>query len=334
MKNVIDRERRSPKKGFTLIELLVVIAIIAILVALLLPAVQQAREAARRSSCKNQLKQIGLALQNYHDTYSMFPMGARRATGSWGPSWWVATLPQFEQGAAFEKLTWGQSDGWDRGGNRDVYTQLNPPYMFCPSSPMTETIGRWSGQTRGASYQGVVGTRNIWYAPGQNFTPSNLGWKGGYYYGADNGVFGLNSAHRIRDITDGTSNTLAVVEFSNFMTNQAGTVRVDPRAGASTSRHEWGWNMGTPDAGRNAGRLANLAVFREWSTPNNYVGSQGGCTHGSADRKVNCPPQSAHTGGVQGALADGSVQFFSENINRAIWTLLGARNDGQVIGEF
>ncbi|MDA1018298.1 MAG: DUF1559 domain-containing protein [Planctomycetota bacterium] len=91
--------RTRRKSGFTLIELLVVIAIIAILVALLLPAVQQAREAARRSSCKNNMKQIGLALHNYHDTFSQFPPGTRHR--GWGNSFWISILPQSEQGVVF-----------------------------------------------------------------------------------------------------------------------------------------------------------------------------------------------------------------------------------------
>src|SRR5450432_1678919 len=93
--------------GFTLIELLVVIAIIAVLIALLLPAVQQAREAARRTQCKNNLKQMGLGLHNYHDTYNMFPPGALTAGGDnlWGMSWYIRILPNIDQSVVFNQLT-------------------------------------------------------------------------------------------------------------------------------------------------------------------------------------------------------------------------------------
>ena len=102
------------RRGFTLIELLVVIAIIAVLIALLLPAVQQAREAARRTQCKNNLKQMGLALHNYHDTYNGFPNGnIASAAGGWGMSWYMRILPYVDQAPVFNKLTFsGTHPGW------------------------------------------------------------------------------------------------------------------------------------------------------------------------------------------------------------------------------
>ncbi|NQV25774.1 MAG: DUF1559 domain-containing protein [Rhodopirellula sp.] len=139
------------RKGFTLIELLVVIAIIAILVALLLPAVQQAREAARRSQCKNNLKQIGVALHNYHDVFSCLPNGTvASAVGGWGTSWWVRILPYTDQPALFEQMDFnGAHPGWTHNtgaeggfptsaGYRNGQAASRNPisFMMCPSSPL------------------------------------------------------------------------------------------------------------------------------------------------------------------------------------------------------
>src|ERR1700679_1710963 len=104
----------KPKRpGFTLIELLVVIAIIAVLIALLLPAVQQARESARRTQCKNNLKQLGLALAHYHDSTQKFPCGASGASGGWGHSFWVPILPYIDQAALYNQWNFNfANDGW------------------------------------------------------------------------------------------------------------------------------------------------------------------------------------------------------------------------------
>ena len=117
MSTNVQRSRKS--RGFTLVELLVVIAIIGILVALLLPAVQAAREAARRMSCGNNLKQLALSLHNYHDVHKSFPFGIRASTdgsgasqNGWGPSWYVGTLPFCEQQPMYDAFAWGRDDGW------------------------------------------------------------------------------------------------------------------------------------------------------------------------------------------------------------------------------
>ena len=114
------------KKGFTLIELLVVIAIIAILIALLLPAVQQAREAARRTQCKNNLKQVGLALHNYHDVALSFPIGSNASNtnsngdGHWGVSWWARILPYADQAPLYNTLQFeGNHPGWTHDTGND-----------------------------------------------------------------------------------------------------------------------------------------------------------------------------------------------------------------------
>src|SRR5947207_281778 len=133
--------RSLRRLGFTLIELLVVIAIIAVLVALLLPAVQQAREAARRSQCKNNLKQIGLALHNYLDAYTKFPIGsANTQPGGWGSPLWVAILPYIDEAPRYNKWDFNTAQtGWI-DGNANNGALVNGKKMgkwFCPSSPLS-----------------------------------------------------------------------------------------------------------------------------------------------------------------------------------------------------
>src|SRR4051794_11742030 len=141
---------RRPRFGFTLVELLVVIAIIGVLVALLLPAVQAAREAARRMQCGNNLKQLALGLQNYHDTFLYLPYGARTkhpvgatSGGVWGSSWLVATLPFCEQRPLFDKIAIldnsNSGTGYDSGTIQAAAHNAKIKYMLCPSSPLPET---------------------------------------------------------------------------------------------------------------------------------------------------------------------------------------------------
>lgn len=197
------------KAGFTLIELLVVIAIIAILVALLLPAVQQAREAARRTACKNQLKQIGLGLQNYHDTHSVFPIGEGYVgtTSSFVTNcsnaprrapWTVLVLPYLEESALYESFNFSQqfrslySEAPTSGANFTASNQIVSAY-HCPSFPAPDGLH--------TNYFGVMGggeSEANWVHAGS--MPGRALW--------NNGTLFLNSSVRMRDLTDGTSNTI------------------------------------------------------------------------------------------------------------------------------
>ena len=145
------------RKAFTLIELLVVIAIIAILIALLLPAVQQAREAARRTQCKNNLKQLGLALHNYHDVFNTLPYGVRfSASGeNWGSSFFLSLLPYVEQANAFNRVNMNNWPGW--ATNFPVYNNLDIPGYTCPSTALPKWRERDGVKLLIPCYTGIAG---------------------------------------------------------------------------------------------------------------------------------------------------------------------------------
>ncbi|MFK7777241.1 MAG: DUF1559 domain-containing protein, partial [Gimesia sp.] len=198
---------RIQKRGFTLIELLVVIAIIAILIALLLPAVQQAREAARRSTCKNSLKQIGLALHNYLDTHSTFPPGITRANqhpyagvSGWNTGkvlWSAFILPYMDQGPLYNKIDFSMPDPGKNANNADVRSVKLSIYR-CPSDPGT------TGSSIGPSnYTACVGNSPLGSVSGGGSSYQNNGTS----------VFFTDSKTKIRDITDGTSNTMMISEL-------------------------------------------------------------------------------------------------------------------------
>jgi len=200
--------KRSPR-AFTLIELLVVIAIIAVLIALLLPAVQQAREAARRSQCKNNLKQIGLALHNYHDTHQVFPCGvftgvysSTGGRGARGSGWFHQSLPYIDQSAVYAGISPMMAAGAVVGGDNEIYRapealRRNKVAVFmCPSDPNAGSI---MGPSHADGFQGnyVVCAGSL-----------SMGTYGTAFEGPKDGLFFFQSATRIRDVTDGSSMTM------------------------------------------------------------------------------------------------------------------------------
>jgi len=307
------------RRGFTLIELLVVIAIIAILVALLLPAVQQAREAARRTQCKNNLKQIGLALHNYHDVYRVFPPGNVHKAGSQRTAslaaygWAVFILPQMEQQTVFETLNVNHRD-LDltlRNAQGKLLAQKTLPMYRCPSDRMSDLNSKRSFNNpykihvATSNYVGVIGTR--WATPYQVVVNGRDPW--GMLYG--------DSKTRMRDVIDGTTNTLFVGERD-----------ADCRAGVWIGVRNYQGNG-------NVGNRQHLGrTFFKINHPN-----AGNCEQGFS---------SPHAGGAQFVLVDGSVRFINENINSntttSTWVTpddragtyqrLGRRNDQLVLGEF
>ena len=345
MGNRLVSSRRRP--GFTLVELLVVIAIIGILVALLLPAVQAAREAARRMSCSNNLKQLGLALHNYHDVYKAFPPGVTSVggpgLGHWGVSWLPFMLPFIEQsGMANQLLIGGDHPGWGYSGvsggniNGQRFNNVQIPGFFCPSSPLEKMGNVGSFMHMRPHYVGISGAANgnsqaqpAKY-PDDTFrnnnnvqinccgccTPtvalgvaSNGGVLVGHGWGdSPAGMYCINFAK----ITDGTANTIAIGECGNFWVDAAGQKQ---RINA-----EHGWLMGSPSAGD---RKFNITTVRY--APNEKDLNMPGT--GNNDGPNN-GMYSAHPGGVQVAVADGSVTFISNTINMLTLKRLCSRADG------
>ncbi|MCC7420015.1 MAG: DUF1559 domain-containing protein [Planctomycetaceae bacterium] len=312
------------RRGFTLIELLVVIAIIAILIALLLPAVQQAREAARRTQCRNNLKQLGLALHNYHDTYLSFPIGCRTdAAGGWGQSWWVGILPYIDQGPLYNQ--WNHSVA--NAGYTGQVTLLDGkkiPGVLCPSSTLKETTTANGGNLQLAHYTGIAGA----YPDPTGRAATATMYSDGHF--TTGGVLFFNSRIRIKDITDGTTNTMIVGEQSDWMVDPAGT---KVTCISSYPHSMWMGSTGGTE------RPFNVTTVRQ--TPGYKIseatGDGGvGCpnTGVCGNMGSNNPVQSIHAGGAHVMLGDGSVRFVSNNINLNTFLYLATRDDGQVLGDF
>jgi len=334
------------RSGFTLIELLVVIAIIAILIALLLPAVQQAREAARRSQCKNNMKQIGLALYNYHDVFSSFPIGGRsgRAAPSpapqndhYGSNWRAALLPYVDQAPAYNIINFETGGFWAHISSfQTILRTLRVPIYNCPSSPhgMTNEADL-APAMNGTMVMDYVGISGATPDPGSRASVCAGPFTSGTW--CDNGLLTLGRSLRVRDCVDGTSNTVIVAE-------QSGQVE-----GKEISANYLGGWFGLASNTTN-GSLGNWpadARPADITTTNGYPGGITVVAHPPNSYWDTTPPANAktggkfntiinsfHVGGIHVALGDGSVRFVSENIDMDTLRLLCVRDDGNVIGEF
>jgi prepilin-type N-terminal cleavage/methylation domain-containing protein len=324
---LFSRLMRSAR-GFTLIELLVVIAIIAILIALLLPAVQQAREAARRTQCRNNLKQIGLALHNYLDTHNSFPVGNH---GNYLGNWRLSILPQIDQANVFNNVRFtnisGDFTAWGGSyGNNSVFRGLIIPGYNCPSSalPRDSTLGVMNNFDRGQTmdYVGISGgvdelAPNRWDPSGQGRC-SDIVYSGRACF---NGLLPAMRHMLIRDATDGTSNTMIVGEQSGMLNG------VDVRA------NYWGgWN------GTSLNRTVHPAVtgceIVNGITTVRYRINATSAPSGNQPWYLNTVLNSFHTGGCHLLLADGSVRFASENMDLPTLIRISVMNDGQTIGDW
>lgn len=338
-------KRRS---GFTLIELLVVIAIIAILVALLLPAVQQAREAARRSTCKNNLKQIGIALHNYHDTFSVLPPGcmhggaARSGSDptSYGPSFYVMLLPYLEQGPLYDQFTFnGRSPGYvnestPSAGNVNGANIVGKPIfkvLRCPSSagPIDDPAG---ARDPHASYAGISGA-----AQPTSFTETRIHTNSTYGQASGGGMLIPNESQDFSKAVDGTSNVMLIGEMSGALQDRSSPTGPVHYLNPGGKVH--GYVMGTQTTGVPGGgnfngtneRFFNIVTVRYRP---NEPWDENALNGFRANTGYNNPLSSDHRGGLQICLTDGGVRFLSENTQLELIKRLATRDDRQPVGEF
>ena len=313
---IIPRRRN----GFTLIELLVVIAIIAVLIALLLPAVQQAREAARRTACTNNLKQLGLALHNYHDTHKVFPplevvrgchISDPPTCFDWfnvSANWVTLTMPYWDQTTVYEQIDFNV--GFFHPTNFEHF-QRSYSILQCPSNPnanSTVFIGArlvnylaMTGSTRSPD-GGLESIRWATSSSGQT---------------RERGIFYHDSSVRMGHISDGSSNTVALSEGFGYEP-------LSPRSPAQVID----------------GRGMTFSILTSSDFQINQFDDNDPLNNGFPIQP-GFPgyirwfaPSSFHVGGTHILLADGSTRFISENVDRDTWRRLGSRADGEPVGEF
>lgn len=330
MRRVAQATGARTRSGFTLIELLVVIAIIAVLIALLLPAVQQAREAARRSQCKNNLKQFGLALSNFHDVHGTFPLAmADDDTNNWG--WGVYLLPMIDQAPMYQQLTGGStpivlvfqkgnhvfnngSNNIDTQGSGQNVSSGNYPILkttvlnafICPSDTLPTTNDQGISKSNYCANIGTILTgAGGWGGPSGNLMNGGLTWDNNNTHSDQTGF---------SDLTDGSSNTIMLGEVCASMNvvNAPNNTRYWPT-----------WTGGNAHSGS---AFDGYQSFARWTNANYPINTPATTANSDASFR------SLHVGGAHFLFGDGSVHFLSQNINvTTVYQALGGRNDGVAV---
>lgn len=339
--------RQKPRRGFTLVELLVVIAIISVLAALLLPAVQQARESARRTQCVNHMKQIAIALHNYHDQWRSFPIGALHSqtpgmsrSRDLGSSFFVGLLPFVEQSNLYNELSDAAEGGIGAtteasNVNGAIFDGQRIAVFSCPSSPMKALTDAQASAPTGVMMPNYVGISGAATLNGTNPNPDADPTYNGVM--ASSGILVPNAVVQMADITDGTTNTMIVGEQSDFARTASGQ-KLDLRSSYSYGGWVGSTGSGTPGDGR-----WFCANYETWNIttvryPVNFLDAttaqQAGATGLGPDDGSNRPIQSVHPGGANIIIADGSVRFLNESVDFALLTNLANRNDGNELGDF
>jgi prepilin-type N-terminal cleavage/methylation domain-containing protein/prepilin-type processing-associated H-X9-DG protein len=317
------------KRGFTLIELMVVIALLGLMVALLLPAIQAARESSRATACRNNLKQIGVAIINYESVHKHFPKGVEgyfdrmlSPAPMYGFSWWARILPFLEQADIWDRL--------DRTGANIGYVQLNshngglisgfaPAFWYCPSSSVEKLVTAGGYQVAAPSYAGISGATNEDGFP--EYRVSKCCRSDGQISGG--GLLVPNSVIHVRQVTNGLSNTLLAGEQSNYCYTDDGQAK---RTGAAFVN---GWLTGTralgvpPNYGDWLSPSYNLATVRyrlnerRYNLPGIYE-----------NIGANNPLLSAHIGTVNLLYGDGSVRAIADSLDVQVLKSAATRDEG------
>jgi prepilin-type N-terminal cleavage/methylation domain-containing protein/prepilin-type processing-associated H-X9-DG protein len=348
---VLPLPRGAKRRAFTLIELLVVIAIIAILIGLLLPAVQKVREAAARMSCSNNLKQLGLALHNFHDQNNRLPPGGANdmspfgtattaSTNQGGSSWKVYILPFIEQDNVQAKWVYNANSG-NNGTNLGFVNNIRIKTYACPSSPFPDFAGRTGSthQVMSTSYTGIAGATLTGALPPASAPANGFSMTGGANY-VDNGILYAGSKVTLVGITDGTSNTWMVGEDSDHLrrSDTRAPITATPR-GYISADTQYGWTVGasygTTETGYRSGGSNGLGVLPNCTVVRYQINATPGTAAGTGFNAVgyHIPLKSAHSGGCNILRADGSIRFFTNSTPLNVVGAFCTRSNGEVISD-